>query len=170
MEFCPSVVFSRETLETVLTCLSAQVTLTFSLIKIYFVCLLQLQLQTELLKMEKRSADVTHTFHLSECFNRLTNWNILVFFSGEASRWDSGVPKCLNELKNIRFKIGVIFSDVTSCRLLSCSSEVPHVAEVLWSPAGPPEGSEQSEAEADETSGPNQPACSGSPAQVTLVC
>lgn len=29
--------------------------------------LLQLQLKLELLKLEKKSADVTHKFHLSEC-------------------------------------------------------------------------------------------------------
>lgn len=52
---------------------------------------------------------------------------------------------------------------------VSCSSEVPDVAAVLRSPAGPPEGSEQSEAETDETSGSDQPARSGSPAQVTAV-
>lgn len=52
---------------------------------------------------------------------------------------------------------------------VSCSSEVPDVTDVLQSPTGAPEGSEQSEAEIDETTGSHQPACSGSPAQVTSV-
>lgn len=63
-----------------------------------------------------------------------------------------------------------MFSQFTSCvSLLSCSSEVPEPAGVLWSPAGPPEGSEQPEAETGKTSGPHRPACPGSPAQVAPV-
>lgn len=34
--------------------------------------LVQLQLEVELLKMEKESADVTHTFYLSESLNAKT--------------------------------------------------------------------------------------------------
>lgn len=52
---------------------------------------------------------------------------------------------------------------------VSRSSEVPDVTDVLWSPAGPPEGSEQSEAETNETTGSHQPARSGSPAQVSAL-
>lgn len=52
---------------------------------------------------------------------------------------------------------------------LSCSSEVPDITDVLQSFAGPPEGSEQSEAETDETTGSHQPARSGSPAQVSAL-
>lgn len=52
--------------------------------------LLQLQLKVELLKLEKKSADVTHEFHLSECRLRVSvrscDWSVLtacVFCSSE---------------------------------------------------------------------------------------
>lgn len=97
---------------------------------------MQLQLEAELLKVVKKSADVTHRFHLSEC-------QLDVTLSGHVIGW---------------------------CKRpsVSCSSEVPDVADVLYSPAERLEGPEHSETEADETSGSNQPAGSGSPAQVTL--
>lgn len=52
---------------------------------------------------------------------------------------------------------------------VSCSSEVPDFADVLRSPAGPPEGPERSEAETHETAGSHQPAGSGPHAQVRIL-
>lgn len=50
--------------------------------------------------------------------------------------------------------------------MFSCSSQVPGAADVLRSPAAPPEGAERSEAEAGQAAGPHQPAGPGPPAQV----
>lgn len=50
--------------------------------------------------------------------------------------------------------------------MFSCSSQVPRAADVLRSPAAPPEGAERSEAEAGQAAGPHQPAGPGPPAQV----
>lgn len=108
----------------------------------------------QLLRMKNEDADITHTFYLSECLTWNMNtslWRIRTRFM--KLLW-------IHKFSDFyRFFVGSWF----------CSSQVPDVANVLWAPAGRPEGPEQPETETDEAAGSHQPGHPGSPAQVIIT-